>query len=225
MEFQLGADVYTNEGEKLGEIENVVIDPHSGRVTHLIIEKGFLFKEDKVLPVNLVARSDEEKVVVSGDVTSFDDLTTYRDVDFVGAYQGRTDEVLPTSYTAPLYYYGSVATWWQPPGWLAATQPRYVTKEVENLPENAIQLWDNMNIIASDEKKVGEVERTFTNPDTNEITHILIEQGIFFTEDKLVPTSWIDHVTSDAVHLSVPSDYLDRLPEFDEDNQGIESQR
>jgi sporulation protein YlmC with PRC-barrel domain len=41
MIFKYGSDVITVNGEKVGEVKEVVIDPRTEDVTHVIIEKGF----------------------------------------------------------------------------------------------------------------------------------------------------------------------------------------
>ena len=67
MEFQAKANVYTANGEKAGVLDRVVIDPRNNQVTHIIIQKGLLFRSDKVVPVNLVAEADKDRVVLNPD--------------------------------------------------------------------------------------------------------------------------------------------------------------
>jgi hypothetical protein len=42
----------------------------------------------------------------------------------------------------------------------------------------------------------------------------LIEEGFILKEKKLVPTNWINLVFEDEVHLSVGSEYVDSLPDY-----------
>ena len=39
-------------GEHVGNVEEVVIDPTSDQVTHFVISKGMFFSEDKLIPVS-----------------------------------------------------------------------------------------------------------------------------------------------------------------------------
>src|SRR5690554_429353 len=68
MEFREGTDVLTADGDKLGEVERVVIDPRTREVTHIVVQKGFLFTEDRVLPIEVVDSSDGEQAVLSQNV-------------------------------------------------------------------------------------------------------------------------------------------------------------
>ena len=54
MEFKEGAVVFSSDDKKVGHIRRVVIDPKTEEVTHLVIEKGFLFVEDRVIPIEEV---------------------------------------------------------------------------------------------------------------------------------------------------------------------------
>ncbi|MBN1876656.1 MAG: PRC-barrel domain-containing protein [Anaerolineae bacterium] len=60
MEFIKDAPVLTAENEQIGHVERIVIDPKTKVVTHIVIRKGFIFAENKVLPISLVASGGEQ---------------------------------------------------------------------------------------------------------------------------------------------------------------------
>lgn len=66
--------------------------------------------------------------------------------------------------------------------------------------------------MSSDGEHVGDVERLFVQPDSNQVTHFLISQGLLFKDHKLVPAHWVRSVEEDKVHLAVSSNFLERLP-------------
>ena len=55
MEIKRNAKVTTADGKDVGRVDRVVIDPQSKEVSHLVIRQGFLFTEDKVVPIDLVS--------------------------------------------------------------------------------------------------------------------------------------------------------------------------
>src|SRR5712671_249491 len=59
----IGAEVKSNNGEKLGKLEDIVIDPQTGRATFAVIGKGGILKlGEKRLPVPWQAlRVDSQK--------------------------------------------------------------------------------------------------------------------------------------------------------------------
>ncbi|MBN2390589.1 MAG: PRC-barrel domain-containing protein, partial [Anaerolineae bacterium] len=51
MEFIKNAPVFTATHERVGHVDRVVINPQTEEVTHIVIRKGFIFAENKVLPI------------------------------------------------------------------------------------------------------------------------------------------------------------------------------
>lgn len=62
MEFKQGATVEMPTGDNVGHIARVVLDPRTKEVTHVVVRKGFLFTEDKVVPTSLIASATEDRV-------------------------------------------------------------------------------------------------------------------------------------------------------------------
>ena len=67
MQFKQGASVYTSDGKDIGHIDRVVLNPRTKEVTHLVIRKGFLFSEDKLVPISLVAMGTGEGLTLRPD--------------------------------------------------------------------------------------------------------------------------------------------------------------
>jgi uncharacterized protein YrrD len=74
MLLKKGTDVQNTQGEKVGELDRVVIDPSTRDVTHVIVRKGLLFKEDRVIPMQRLQISDEDHLILD---TRADDLEAF----------------------------------------------------------------------------------------------------------------------------------------------------
>jgi len=57
-----GSDVRSRDGEKVGEVHQIVFDASTGRPAALVIRKGFLFTEDVEVPVGLISSLDDDRV-------------------------------------------------------------------------------------------------------------------------------------------------------------------
>lgn len=57
-----GSDVRSRDGEKVGEVHQIVFDASTGRPTALVIRKGFLFTTDVEIPVGLISSVDDDRV-------------------------------------------------------------------------------------------------------------------------------------------------------------------
>lgn len=60
-----GAQIVSFDGESLGELTRVYIDKESARATHIIVAKGWLFKERKLIPTSWINKLEEHKVYLS----------------------------------------------------------------------------------------------------------------------------------------------------------------
>lgn len=216
MQFKEGADVYTSTGEKAGDIDRVVIDPLTDEVTHLVVRKGFLFPEDRVVPVDLIYSATEERVTLR-DVEDIEDLPVFETTQYIPANQLPDTAYHRPGYVAPYYWYSHPgAMWWGAGPYPLYPPPPYVTEVRRNIPEGTVPLKEGAKVITSDDEVVGNIERIFAEPSQDRATHLLISQGLLLKERKVVPTSWIMTVMEDEVHLGVSSDLIEGLPEYEE---------
>lgn len=214
MKFREGADVFTWDGEKVGDIERVVLDPESKEVTHVVVEKGFLFTTDKVVPVSLIGPTTEDRVTLREDAGDLEALPDFEEKHFVAITETEEPEVSPPGYVRPIYWYPPAGlTWWGTPGY-GYHIPPYVIQTERHVPEGTVALAEGAKVVGSDGEHVGDVEAVLTDPEQDRATHLLISQGLLLTEEKLVPTTWVSMVMEDEVHLAVGSQLLDQLPEY-----------
>jgi uncharacterized protein YrrD len=79
-----------------------------------------------------------------------------------------------------------------------------------------MKLRKGATVTTADGKRIGDVERVVLDPQTKEVTHIVVEKGILFTTDKLVPISLVGTATEEEVALREPAGDLEALPDFEE---------
>ena len=228
MEFKRGADVVTPDGDKVGDIERVVIDPKTQEVTHLVVEQGFLLTTDKVLPIGLVQNATETRVTLRQDV-DLETLPDYKETHFVDVEKVEEREpVEPEDEDVDLESIGSLYwvppsghSWWGTPGYLGypATfgypAPPFVRETERNIPEGTVPLEQGAPVFSGEGEHVGNVEEVFTEPEGGRVTHILVSQGLLLKERKRVPTTWIKAFENDEVYLAVGAEVLERLPDYE----------
>ncbi|MBX3086418.1 MAG: PRC-barrel domain-containing protein [Anaerolineae bacterium] len=221
MQFKKGTSVYTAGGDEVGHIDRVVLDPQTNEVVGVVVRKGFLFIEDKVVLSENIARSTEDRVELRADITDLDSMPTYEDVHYIPLNEAnpKADTIKPNmadvNYAAPVYWYPPLGLSAPYPGsGLAAAAMPYVTKTEKNIPEGTVALKEGARVISSDDQHVGDLDRIFTENRQDTATHFLISQGLFFKARKLVPINWVKSVEDNEVHLTVPAELLDRLPDY-----------
>lgn len=215
MQLREGADVLTAGGDKAGEVDRVVLDPVTKEITHLVVQKGFLFTEEKVVPMSLVGPATEDKVTLWEQAGDLEELPDYKESDYVAAeIEPGATQAAPT-WARPLYAYPPFIM----PGRMTARSsyavPDYVVRQQKNIPEGTVALEAGAKVFGSAGQQIGDIERIFVDPEREEATHLLIAEGIFLKQKKLVPISWISSVNEEVVNLSVEADLVESLPEYE----------
>jgi uncharacterized protein YrrD len=215
MQFKEGTRVYTADGSDVGAIDRVVLDPQTNEVTHVVVRKGWLFAEDKVVPMDLIDTASTDQVRLRSDVQNFEDLPLFEETYYVSPGE-TTGDLYPAGYAAPLYWYPPVGAAWPRyyTGYYGYPLASYNTYTEQNIPEGTVGLKERARVISADGHEVGNVEQVFTNDELNRATHLLITEGWLFKEKRLIPVDWIRGVDEDEIRLKVNARTLERLPAY-----------
>lgn len=220
VELKEGTDVFTSDGKEVGKVNRFVLDPETNQVTHIVVQRGGLLSEDKVVPFEKIRSTTEDKIVLAEDIDHFEDLPPFEETHYVRINGAGIDNTRPAGDARvsqnPVMYY-----WYPPQGYLGLPAygfPYYAwppTETQQNIPENTVPLKEGTDVISSDGKHVGDVERLLLEPNTNRATHFVISQGLLFKDRKVVPAKWIKSVTDNEVRLTVASSVLEQLPSYE----------
>lgn len=231
MQFRKNSTVYTADGKQVGVIDRVVIDPATQEVSHVIVRRGWLFTEDKVVPMAWVDEATVDQVRLRRDITNLDELPQFEETHYI-AYDAAEEKAPPdstpatesattTEYVQPYYAYPPIGVAW--PGFysdplgayaLGAYPAQGYKVEVErNIPEGAVALREGAAVVDSRGEQVGKVARIVIDDKSQQTTHLLVSEGWLFPDQRLIPINWLKEVTDDEVRLQVSADFLKRLPE------------
>jgi len=203
------AEVFSSAGEKIGSLDRVVIDPVTKKVSHIIVKEGVLFSSRKVIPITYV-ELDGERIMLSKNAMELEDLPDYIE----GAYVSLNNTNEPSQNEEAVYWYPPTnLAWWNVRNYDWYPEPKYVLKTRDILPEGTIALEEGATVISKDGKDLGNIERIIVEPEEKRATHIVVSNGFFSKEFKLVPTLWITNVTEEKVYLSIWSDLFESLPD------------
>lgn len=79
-----------------------------------------------------------------------------------------------------------------------------------------MQFKENAEVISSTGEKVGRIDRVVIDPDSKELTHLVVKKGFLFTKDKVVPLDLVDATHEDQVILKEGPEGTDSFPDFEE---------
>lgn len=214
MQFTEGMPVYSPNGKKLGKVKRVVLDPQSREVTHIIVDQGSLLSSDsRVIPMEVVEMSTSDRVMLRADIDDLGDFQPFQEDYYVSVGDVRADEpTRPAGYAEPMYWYPPVGNYY---GYNSGypSYP-YISKTERNLPKGSAALKEGAVVKSRTGKNVGDVERVFVDNDSGQATHFVIAKGTLFTEEKLIPATWIETISDEHIELTVSEDFLEELPEF-----------
>ncbi|HXF62093.1 MAG TPA: PRC-barrel domain-containing protein [Caldilineaceae bacterium] len=220
MQFRDGARVYTADGREVGSVDRVVIDPRTDKITHIVVRKGWLFTEDKVIPTDLVETAVEDQVQLRGDIEDLDELPNFEETYYIPPEEmpegSARDAGYAAGYAPALYWYPPVGAAWPGyyTGYYGYPLTPYVTHTERNVPEGTVALKEGAEVISADGERVGTVEEVLTNRDLNRATHLVISEGWLFKEKRVIPVDWIRDMSEDNIHLAVKASVLARVPAY-----------
>ena len=195
--FQKHANVIAANGEQIGSLERVVLNPETKVVTDIVIRTGSLFnKEVRVVPVEFVAETTEDQVVLSEKAGAPESFPPFEERHLIEA-SAELDQ--PVKNVAPVVYgnpgFGPMV--------VPAPGEKFVTQIEQNIPDGTVALKEGAKVITADGKYVGNVERVLADSSVDQITDLVISTGLFNKEMRLIPIKWVMTLGEDTVRLRV----------------------
>jgi uncharacterized protein YrrD len=219
MQFKEGTHVFTSDGKNAGVVHRVVLDPRTDQLAGIVVRKGRLFTEDKVVPIDMVKTATDDRITLLETDADLHALPPFKETYFIPAYK---DSFIggpePSSFVDTLYAYPPVGI--APHGssdymsYDMRTGPDYLSSVVENIPWGDVTLKEGGKVMDVDGKHAGDIHEVFYDDQTHRITHILLSKGILFKEHKLIPVDWIRVMGEDDISLTVPTRVVHDLPEY-----------
>jgi uncharacterized protein YrrD len=83
MQYKQNASIISASGEKLGELNHVVVDPKTIEITHIVLKKGFFFTTDKVIPVEQVVVASEDAITLKEGAENVDSLPDFEETECI----------------------------------------------------------------------------------------------------------------------------------------------
>jgi uncharacterized protein YrrD len=211
MQFNANAEVLTSNDEKVGRIDRVVFDPKSNEMTHLVVQKGFLFVKDKVVPLDCVKSATEERVELKEGCEDPDGFPDFEETHYVAVEDTTSSEKGGSGGLKALVWYYPLpgGAWWRARNFAypGIPKPPYVRKTEINIPDGTVPLEEGARVVSREGEHVGDVDE-----EEQRVTHLLIAKGLISKSRKLIPSMWVDSVREDEVRLSVDEHFVENLP-------------
>jgi uncharacterized protein YrrD len=191
--IELGSDIYGNDGEKLGVVDSLVIEPDTGAIQSIVVRKGLFFPTDRILPASSVTNIDTDGVHVNLGKDDIEQLTEYMDAHYVWP---------------PAGYYGNYGYMW--PATSVYASDLMVDSEIEERHPGSVILSEGTLVVGNDNEELGRITEMATD-DRGRVVGIRVEEGFFRHHEHYIPAHLIDTADDTIVRLKVTKERAENI--------------
>ena len=207
MEFKEGVGVFTPDGRHLGNVDMVVVDPRTRRVTHDVIRQGHFIPEDKVIGVEQLSTATEDRIVLNSEL---DKLPPFEEMHYIPLDE-ESRRTMELSHRTPLLWGGLL----EGGGEVPLPIERSIERVERNIPQDTVAVPGGTEVQDLHGEHVGRVDEVITDPKSGKVTHLVIQAGhLWGKQRKAIPANWVATFGEEQVKLAVGLKTLEKLPEY-----------
>jgi sporulation protein YlmC with PRC-barrel domain len=214
MRLDLGSPVVCADGT-FGELTDIVIDPSTRRVTHLVVQPHDQQDLARLVPIDRARAGDGSDGIVLeatvAEITALEPLTKSAYLRLGEFPVEDPDWEVGIEEMFALPYYGSFA-----PGGLGAGMgptdyDPHVTISYHRIPKDQVEIRRESAVTSSDGDHLGHVDG-FVVDDQEQIAHLVLEHGHLWGKREIaVPIGAVARIENDEVILSLSTDQVGAL--------------
>jgi uncharacterized protein YrrD len=218
-DLHIGAEVYSSGGDKLGELQRIILKRSDLSLTHVVVDVGLLrsghslwegglgLDYDRVVPVDAVASATSDRIELSLTAAQFKDALEYTQE----RYEGPVDPS-PGEYDIADFAQQSQAI----AGLLANTPGAYVSERL-NKPLDSVDVKEGLQVWRNHpHQKLGEVERGLFDPSSGRLEALVVRRGFLLTRDVILPWRYITEVIDEvSVRVEIGDADLEKLKNYE----------
>jgi osmotically-inducible protein OsmY len=208
-EIRIGSDVYCRDA-LCGRVEKVVFNPRQRRVTHLIVGRGLLAHQDRVVPIEQVERAGDDGVWLSLTSEELEAGRSYDPAEFIEAY-GPVPGIGHERLLLALPLWSGLRRHRREPGGTVGTAPGRPAGEQPTVVAGTP--------LYGRDGPIGHIAAVLVHPDSGEVTHLVVRAGGLLGRDVIVPVDWATEILPERITLDVERRQVERLPEYRPDSE------
>ncbi len=205
MKLRIGATVRTREGDEMGKVERVVLDPSTMEVETVVVHRGLILARDVAVPISLVQEADEAEVLLRIGRDQLDELPDF---------ERRHREMMPPEdvESYEVYAPGSILFPLVPPYGVPGEPGPYELPEPEI--EAAPVEWDIVEgmPVRTLDGTAGIIDEVRTDSLTDKVGSIVVKSLTDPKKQVEIPIEFVSDVGPDRIKLSLTSQQVEELP-------------
>jgi sporulation protein YlmC with PRC-barrel domain len=193
----------------LGELADVIVDPNTGRVTHLVVQPRHGHARARLVPVELAeCEEGEAEITLRCSIDEARGLSLVEESAYVRLGEPPLDDPdwdVGLSNVLALPY--------SPMDPAGAAYVDYGTVSYDRIPKGDVEIQHTSAVVSADGHDLGRVEGFLIDGDTQAITHVVLERGhLWGRRDVTIPVDAIASVGMDEVRLTLDKAQVGQLP-------------
>jgi uncharacterized protein YrrD len=215
MDIELGQPVIAKDGEHIGDVERLIIDPEERVVREFLIKQGTLLSTDRIVDLDQVTNIDGDGIHLAINSDEADSLPPFVEDRYTSPAEHELNE-LPHAWIGaggtgggPLFVGAPLGAGRDEPREGSMFEPASVPSagpEPESpVDQSSVVVDEGTNVVDRNGESVGSVEEVHYGAD-NRISGFRVKSGTIFTEELNVPMKWVDSIQPDAVRLSITAE-------------------
>jgi hypothetical protein len=210
MRLELGTRVSCSDGH-LGELGDLVVDPKTNHVTHLVVQPHHQHDEARLVPAVLAQGADEKAaeillrctVAEARDYARVEEYASLRPGEFPTDDPG-SDMGIQTVLATPYYDASGLD--------LAPVPLGDGSMIYDRIPKGAVEIRRASAVQSADGHHLGHVEAFLVDSD-NAIEHVVLARGhLWGRRDVTIPIAGVAKTATDVLELSLTKDEVGALP-------------
>jgi uncharacterized protein YrrD len=211
-DLNTGADVYSSDGHKLGELARFVLRRGDFSITHVVVDisKGFwdsALNNDRIIPVEALAAVSNERVDLSLSAEAFEVAPEYSQEAFE-----EPQDMTPGEFDIPdvVNRLGNAASI------MNSVSGSWLVQRL-NRPLDSLDIKEGLGVWRGDpHTKVGDVDRALFDPSSGRLQALVVKRGFILHHDVVLPARSITEVIDDvSVRVDISDEEIAQLQKYE----------
>jgi sporulation protein YlmC with PRC-barrel domain len=207
--LELGTSVRCTDSE-FGELADLVIDPTTKRVTHLVVKPRQDSEPNRLVPIDLADPSGDREISLRCTVAEALEFESVQDFAYfrLGEFPVEDpDWDVGVEHVFALPYYEASNL-----GDFAVPYEDSIGMSFDRVPKGEVEIRRASTVSSADGEPVGHVDGLLVDNE-GQVTHLVLEHGhLWRKRDVTIPIAAVSKVETDSVTVNLTTEQLGELP-------------